>query len=152
MSTLSFYSRSKDFCGENELLQIKKEYEINLFNIMEIGKIHRRTPGCISYKLKALGLIEHNTSARGYTEYRNSELYKEIVESYNTMKSVKINKKERKETIREEPKILRVKQQILIKKDVNEEILDIKKDIYNIKKDVSEVLLLIKSIYEFESG
>jgi hypothetical protein len=151
MSTLSFYSRSKDFCGENELLQIKKEYEVNLFNIMEIGKIHKRTPGCISYKLKSLGLIEHNTNARGYTEYRNSPLYREIVESYMSIKTANPNKKQKKEPVNNELKILRVKPQILIKKDVNQEIIDIKKDISNIRKDISEVLTLMKSIYEFES-
>ena len=47
--------------------------------ISEIADAHFRTPGSISFKLKKMGLITHNTLARGYQEYKQSKLYKTIV-------------------------------------------------------------------------
>uniref|UniRef100_A0A6C0JY68 ribonuclease H n=1 Tax=viral metagenome TaxID=1070528 RepID=A0A6C0JY68_9ZZZZ len=78
---IAYYDRQKDSWDDDEIEQLKTNYQINEKTICELGLIHRRTPGSISYKLKALELINHNTQARGYHDYKNSELYKEIVEN-----------------------------------------------------------------------
>jgi hypothetical protein len=82
MNPLSYYVRSKETWGDSELSDLKLEYETKEMSISQIADNHRRTPGCISYRLKSLGIIEHNTLARGYAEYKSSTLYKEAVASY----------------------------------------------------------------------
>lgn len=81
MNKLEYYNRQKEPCEDNELNDIKTEYESKEMTISQIGDIHRRTPGSISYKLKNLGIISDNKLARGYLEYKDSSLYKEIVET-----------------------------------------------------------------------
>lgn len=82
MNPLGYYVRSKETWSDSELSDLKLEYESKEMTISQIADNHRRTPGCISYRLKSLGIIEHNTLARGYVEYKSSPLYKEAVASY----------------------------------------------------------------------
>jgi len=79
MNEPEYYNRQKAMWDENELQEIKNEYETDKMTISEIADAHFRTPGSISYKLKKMGLITHNTLARGYQEYKQSKLYKTIV-------------------------------------------------------------------------
>jgi hypothetical protein len=73
-----YYDKSgTPWSGEEETSLIK-EYSKEELSIMQIGDIHKRTPGGIAYQLKRLKVIEKNTDARGYEEYRQSSLYKEI--------------------------------------------------------------------------
>ena len=94
MNSLEYYNRQKDSWEDNEIQQLKSEYEIKEMTISEIADIHHRTPGSISYKLKGIGIITHNTLARGYDNYRNSNLYKEIVEKGKTTDNEIEKKKE----------------------------------------------------------
>ena len=91
MNKLEYYDRQKDEWSTSETDQIISEY--NTMTISQIADIHRRTPGSINYKLKNLKIITHTTLAKGYDEYRNSELYKEIIEK---------NDKERREKLPDE--------------------------------------------------
>lgn len=79
MNRLEYYTRQKDSWDESEIQQIRSEYETQNLTISQIGDIHKRTPGSIAYALKRIGLVTHNTKARGYPEYHDSELYNEIV-------------------------------------------------------------------------
>jgi hypothetical protein len=79
MNEPEYYNRQKVICDENELQEIKDEYENKKMTISEIADIHFRTPGSIAYKLKNMKLITHNTLARGYQEYKESKLYNTIV-------------------------------------------------------------------------
>lgn len=81
MNNLDYYTRQKEFWNETEIKNLKTEYEISLLTISQIGDIHRRTPGSIGYRLKNLGIVENQTLSRGYLEYKNSDLYKQIVSS-----------------------------------------------------------------------
>jgi ribonuclease HI len=81
MYSLEYYTRQKTSWKHDEVQQISNEYESLQKNISEIADIHKRTPGSISYKLKSMGIINDNKLSRGYEEYRNSELYAEIVGS-----------------------------------------------------------------------
>jgi ATP-dependent DNA helicase PIF1 len=103
---VAYYIRQKDLWDDDEIEQLKTDYQINEKTICELGLIHRRTPGSISYKLKALELINHNTQSRGYDDYKNSDLYKEIVENSKISeferklkKEAKLKSKMEKETI-----------------------------------------------------
>jgi hypothetical protein len=134
MNKLEYYSRQKDSWGEEELSQLKEEYETKEMTVSEIADIHRRTPGSISYKLKNLGIIVHNILSRGYSEYKSSELYKEIVQKGIVEK--KLNKEVKP---------------VVVKKP-NTEILQLQKDVKEIKENVSKILELMNALYEFESN
>ena len=68
MNSVEYYNRQNEFWGDDETQEIRTEYESKEMTISQMGDIHRRTPGSISYKLKSLGIIDHNTQARGYDE------------------------------------------------------------------------------------
>jgi hypothetical protein len=133
MNRLEYYNRQKDNWGDKELQDIRTEYEINEMTISQIADIHHRTPGSISYKLKNLGLITHNTLSRGYLEYKNSNLYKQIVENAKT--SVAENK------INKEVK-LKAKTESLSVSIPFKEILDMRNEMADLKKDIRPVLIL----------
>lgn len=140
MNKLEYYSSQKDLWGEDELTQLKQEYEIKEMTISEIADIHRRTPGSISYKLKNLGIIVHNTLSRGYSEYKISELYKEIVEKGMAAETERAEKKLKKEVKAVPPK------------KENTEIIQLQKDVKEIKENVGKILELMNALYEFESS
>ena len=141
MNRLEYYNRQKDSWDENEIQSLKSEYEKEM-TISEIADIHHRTPGSISYKLKNMKLIMHNTQSRGYNEYRTSELYKEIVEKGKIMD---VEKKEK----------MKVKAESKVKAEIKvfytSEITELKNEISSLKIDVKEMLRLIHELYDFEN-
>ena len=141
MNRLEYYNRQKDSWDENEIQSLKSEYEKEM-TISEIADIHHRTPGSISYKLKNMKLIMHNTQSRGYNEYRTSELYKEIVEKGKIMD---VEKKEK----------MKVKAESKVKAEIKvfytSEITELKNEISSLKMDVKEMLRLIHKLYDFEN-
>jgi hypothetical protein len=96
MQTLEYYNRSKEKWSDEESQQIKKEYEIDLLDILQIAIKHKRTPGCIGHKLKDIGILTNHSMARGYDEYKSSILYKEICLEYRKRDEERINKKNQK--------------------------------------------------------
>ena len=79
MQSLEYYNRQKNSWEDSELQEIRREYVDGQMTISQIGDIHRRTPGSISYALKRIDVITNTTLARGYSDYKESNLYKEIV-------------------------------------------------------------------------
>lgn len=115
--------------------------------ISQIADIHHRTPGTISYKLKSLGLINHNVESRGYLEYKNSNLYKEIVKTNKSDKQIRkeIELKEKKENK------VKAKTESLSVITSCSEITELRNEISDLKNDVKEILRLMNAIYDFES-
>jgi hypothetical protein len=74
--------------------QLNKLYNTDKLDILEISKIHGRNPGGIISRLLKNNYIPNRMSARGYKTYKNSDLYKSIVESGKERK--KITKEEQK--------------------------------------------------------
>ena len=161
MYPLEYYSRSKEAWLPNETQEVNKQYVDDLLDIQQIADIHKRSPGCISYKLKSLGIIGHNTMARGYAEYRASALYNEIVSSgvYKTKdKTSKVNKEKEKTKETNVP----VKLSNIVKhiedaslSEINSlkgEIHNMKSDIEEMKKYIKELLECMKAVYEFENA
>lgn len=141
MNRLEYYNRQKDSWDENEIQSLKSEYEKEM-TISEIADIHHRTPGSISYKLKNMKLIMHNTQSRGYNEYRTSELYKEIIEKGKIMDA----EKKEKMKVKAESKV-----KAEIKVFYTSEITELKNEISSLKIDVKEMLRLIHELYDFEN-
>lgn len=135
MNKLDYYFRQKETWDKAELDDIKVAY-LGGFDIIKIADMHHRTPGSIAHKLKNVGVIDTHTLARGYMEYKNGELYKEIVSSGNKFKK-ETNAKSNVDIIQ---------MSIPIK-----EIVELKAEVESLKKDMKEMLRIINLIYEFES-
>ena len=140
MNSVEYYNRQNEFWGDDETQEIRTEYESKEMTISQMGDIHRRTPGSISYKLKSLGIIDHNTQARGYDEYKNSNLYKEIVGKG------RISDSERKIKRLSRYEIITVPPQINIP---FKQLVDLRSDVETLKTDVKEILRLMNAIYGF---
>ena len=147
MNSLSYYDRSKVPWTEEEAEEIKKEYETELLNIIQIGDKHKRTPGGIAYKLKSDGIVVHNALTRGYTEYIKSNLYEEICKDGKKEDAVKKQKKE--ELAKRKEETTEIKK--LTFTDVVREIRSLKDEISEMKKDIKQVLSFMTSIYDFET-
>jgi len=149
MNPLSYYERSKAPWTPAELEQVRKEYETDLLDIIQIANTHKRTPGCIAYKLKALGLITHPTVARGHIEYRTSSLYTEICLTGKEADQAKRAKKDEamNVVVSDEPKKNKPKTS-----DVLFELNRMKQDISEMKKDIKQMLIYITAVYNFETS
>lgn len=148
MNSLEYYNRQKNTWEENEIEEIKKQYEIEEMTISQIGDIHRRTPGSISYKLNKLGIISHTALGRGYNEYIISNLYKEILIKNKKEKKKAKNKLEINIETSSSSDISNMSNDSIVS---NNEILDLKNEIIILKKDVKEILRLLNELYDFEN-
>jgi len=146
MENSNEYSRAGQPWEMNEDSQLVKNYNINNLDIMTISKIHKRMPGGIISRLKHHNIINIRTSARGYLDYKNSDLYKEICKNKQEQKKEQKGKKIQDISIKnnDESHIIQ------IKKDVKE-INEIQTEIASLKKDVKEMLRLMNALYEFET-
>jgi len=128
--------------------QLIKEYTIDRLNLMDISKIHKRMPGGIVSRLIFHKLIVIRSQARGYIEYQQSDLYKEICKhkvenrlkrntKYNNPDNTAVDLTDRQTTR------LQIKQ-------IPSDIIQIKEDIKEIKKNVSKILEIMNVLYEFE--
>ena len=145
---MDYYTNSGQSWSDQEEEQLKKEYIEKKLDINEIGKIHKRTPGGIGSRLCILGVIEHRLSARGYSEYKNSDLYREICEKGPP-------RKEKKPKEPKEPKEKKVRTSVYesnvlisIKQSDYDEL---KEELYDLKEQLTEIKNMIKNlaIYDF---
>ncbi len=140
MNSLEYYNRQKEAWDENEVKEIIEEYNTKEMTICQLADIHRRTPGSISYKLKNIGIIQHNILSRGYSEYKTSDLYKEVVEKGKIADAEKKIKKEAKPVKEIKKLTVEATQLTTLLNEMNE-----------LKKDMKEMLSIIHSLYEFET-
>ena len=142
MNKLEYYDRQKDSWKDTEIEEIRDAYQNKEMTVSEIADIHRRTPGSISYKLQNMGLITHNTLSRGYSDYKNSDLYKEIVKNSVSMNAQRSANKELR--IKSRKEAARVNTPF-------REILELKNEVSILRNDVKEMLRLMNALYEFET-
>ncbi len=120
---------SGKFWTNDEVNQLKKSYINEQKDIIEIAYIHKRYPGGIIAKLKSFGIITESNEARGYENYKNSELYKEASEKARE----RYTKKE--ETNNKNAKIVK-----------ELEYIEIKNNMYELKNELKEVKLELKEL------
>jgi hypothetical protein len=142
MNRFTYYDRQKEPWEEKECKSLRIRYEKKEMNVSQIADIHRRTPGSISYKLRSLGIIEHNTLARGYLEYKKSNLYKEIVNTNKTTDNPRRLRENHGKKIKEDKKSTVA---CNTDKEIPSDIIEIKNDIKEIKESISKLFKLIES-------
>lgn len=126
MNKLEFYNRQKDSWTDDENQSITEKYQTNGLDINQIADLHRRTPGSIAYKLKNLGVVSNNFNARGYKKYKESELYKEIIDTGKprTKKALEIELTESQR-----------------------ELIELRREITELRIDVQEILSILRISY-----
>ena len=131
---------------ETEENQLNKLYNEDILDIMEISKIHCRAPGGIISRLHKHNYIVNRQSARGYINYKNSDLYKEIVS--NNKKKIE-DKPEKKIKPKQIDNIL-----ISINKsdyiELQNDVKEMKNEIKELKNNIKELTEMMKAVYDFE--
>jgi len=153
MNTLDYYNRSKESWLPDEAADVKREYNDEYKDILEIANIHRRTPGCIAWKLNSMAIIPHNRLARGYQAYTMSALYNEIVQDARKNDDSKKLKKEERNKVKVDSAVKIIENASLSEiNSLKGEIHNIKSDIVEMKRDIKELLECMKAVYEFENA
>jgi hypothetical protein len=145
--------------------RLNKLYNVDMLDVIEISKIHCRAPGGIISRLCKNNYIPNRTLARGYLDYKNSDLYKEIVSSGLWKKENKKKEKVKSNLTlinnnssltnddNQKPKIKLY--QSKIKTDylfLNEEVKEIKNELLELKTTIKELVEMMKAVYEFEDA
>jgi len=150
MNGLDYYTRQNDSWETTELGQLRKEYTLNEMSVSEIADLHRRTPGAIAFRLKAIGIVSMHTESRGYEDYKNSKLYKEIIQT-----AKRSTKKTTQATpLEATPVELNTPRQVarIQRKAIPSDISQLKQDVKELKDDVKTILELMRAVYEFENA
>lgn len=82
MEHINFYVNSGAPWFEEEVERLKKEYTQDKLDLIQISKLHKRTPGGIATRLVILKLVNDVTDVLGYNDYKNSALYKEVLSKH----------------------------------------------------------------------
>ena len=152
METETIFKNAGGSWSQEEDTQLNKLYNEDMLDIMEISKIHNRAPGGIISRLIKHNYIVNRQSARGYINYKNSDLYKEIVSN---------NKDKKRSEIEDKPeKKIKPKQidNILIginKSDYIElqnDVKEMKNEIKDLKNSIKELVEMMKAVYDFEDA
>ena len=136
--------------SQEEDTQLNKLYNEDILDIMEISKIHCRAPGGIISRLHKHNYIVNRQSSRVYINYKNSDLYKEIVS--NNKKKTKIeDKPEKKINQKQIDNIL-----ISINKsdyiELQNDVKEMKNEIKDLKNTIKELVEMLKAVYDFEDA
>ena len=123
--------------------QLNQLYNVEQLDIMQISKIHNRAPGGIISRLCKHNYIQNRISARGYLEYQNSDMYKQIV-----LKNKENNIQFQKENVKKRENIL-----ITIDKndylELQTDIKGMKNEITELKKTIQDFVEIMKEMYDF---
>ena len=125
--------------------QLLRLYNEEKLDIIEIAKQHSRLPRAIAVRLVKHEVISNEFEANGYSNYKNSEYYKETMEQKNSIK-------------KEKPTMIKIQEDnnylITINRNdylrLQDDINEMKQNIFTLNTNIKELITMIKSIYEFE--
>ena len=151
METENLFKHAGEPWSQKEDIQLNKLYNEDMFNIMEISKIHNRAPGGIISRLIKHNYISNRALARGYIEYKNSDLYKEIV-TVNSVKGKRGPKisdnSEKNKPTQIDDVIININKNDYI--ELQNNVTEMKNEINNLKNIIKELVEMMKAVYEFE--
>lgn len=126
-----------------------KEYNVDKLTILELSKLHDRTPGGIISRLIRKKIIDTRDTARGYLEYKKTaESVSQIAPSKEyliddtdtisptSISAIKSNKSVKK----------------LLRKNIPYDLAEVKSDIKEIKEKVNKLIELLTAVYDFEQA
>ena len=93
MERLEEYTRKGQPWDISEDNKLRKEYISDKLTLLQICDIHKRMPGGIIQRLKKLNIIHEKIKTRGYSEYKENNIFKEI--NKNNKEQYEILKKEK---------------------------------------------------------
>ena len=137
------FTKSGEKWSVEEDNQLNKLYNDDLLDILEIAKIHERSPGGIISRLSKHNYITDRKLARGYLTYKNSDLYKDIV-------SNKINSKKsdsKNDFLNLQNDVRQMKDDIIFLQLQND-VRQMKDEIISLKKTINELSKIVKNVYE----
>ena len=145
---------------EKEEKQLNKLYNEDMLDIMEISKIHCRAPGGIISRLKMNQYISNRQSARGYSAYKNSNLYKQIVETNKDKYKKDLTEKSKQNinTTQINNELIQINKSHYIElhnnvKEIKNEIKnELKNEIKELKNTIKELVEMMKALYDFEDA
>ena len=115
--------------SQQEDIQLNKLYNEDMLCILDISKIHKRLPGGIISRLINNNHIKNRKSVRGYIDYKQSDLYKQIVANNDIKREANKNN------------------YIF---GTQNDVEDIKSEIKEIKNTMKELVEMMKAVYDFE--
>ena len=132
--------------------ELNRLYNAEMLDVMEISKIKDRSPGKIITRLCNNGYIRSRVSARGYTTYKNSDLYKQAI----LKRTEYTNYLQReKSTFENSTKTNNVDNILItINKDdytqLNNNIKDMQNEIKDLKNIVKDLVAFIHVVHQIE--
>ena len=75
---ISDYTKAGDTWSEDETKRLLELYRDKELCLLAISALHLRTPSSIICKLRKMNVEKDQASVRGFSEYKNSILYKEV--------------------------------------------------------------------------
>jgi len=78
LMNISDYTKAGDAWSEDETNRLRTLYHDKMLGLMAISALHLRTPSSIICKLRKMNIEKDQASVRGFLEYKNSALYKEV--------------------------------------------------------------------------
>lgn len=129
---------------DEKLLRLYNEEKLD---IIEIAKQHSRLPRAIAVRLVRHEVISNEFEAKGYSNYKNSDYYKETMEQKNITKKDKptITKSQENNNY-----LITINRNDYLQ--LQDDITKIKNNISTLNSNMSELIVMIKSIYEFEDA
>lgn len=147
MNQLSYYNKMHLPWTDEELTMIQQQYNEQGMDVIQIGNIHYKTPGQVSYRLKQIGAVDSmNHEIRGYKEYLDSSLFQEVKHNCSTFRK-ELKRQDRKSKKEHDMLTSRQKQQT----NQQDAIENLTVEVQMIKSDIKEILRLMNALYDFES-
>jgi hypothetical protein len=138
--------------SEKEEKQLNKLYNEDMLDIMEISKIHCRAPGGILSRLKKHNYITHRYLARGYQLYKNSNFYKQSVQTNKDKYKKDLTEKSNQDmkTSKIDNELIQIYNNDYIK--LQNDVKEMKNEINELKYTIKELVEMMKAVYEFEDA
>jgi len=146
--TETIFKNAGESWSKEEDEQLNKLYNEDNMGIIEISKIHNRAPGGIISRLLKQNYIINRQSARGYLDYKNSDLYKEIVSNNKSKK--KTGKSEKIKSPQIDNILISINKSDYI--ELQNDVKEMKNEIKDLKKTIKELVEMLKAVYDFEDA
>lgn len=125
--------------------QLLRLYNDEKLDIIDIAKQHRRLPRAIAVRLVGNGIITNEFEAKGYSIYKNSDYYKKTMEQKKTVKKEKPVSKDTPDNY-----LITINRNDYLR--LQDDITEMKQNIFTLSSNMTELITMIKSIYEFEDA